>query len=223
MASRNSYIANHIFGEPDAPAERKPAITIADATYIYTQKNSNYLLQKDTYSLHKYRNLLKPFILCASDGYIIDVRGPYSATKNDATIRIDALTETRSSQKCFICGATPKTMNEDPAKFNSNQEHFGFGLSTLYAWIRCFECLLHISYKLNIRKWQARSDEDKTDIKVRSEEIKLKFKNEMGLIVHKAKPGIGSSNDGNTARRFFKNAEISAQITGLDVTNQISC
>lgn len=40
----------------------------------------------------------------------------------------------------------------------------------------------------------------------------------MGLIVDKPKPGFSSSNDGNTARRFFKNAEMSAQITGLDVT-----
>ncbi|CAH2100547.1 unnamed protein product [Euphydryas editha] len=94
VAARNSYIADHIFSEPDAPAAQKPAITIADATYIYTQKSSNYLFQKDTYSLHKHRNLLKPFILCASDGYIIDVRGPYSATTNDATIMNDLLNET---------------------------------------------------------------------------------------------------------------------------------
>lgn len=94
LAARNSYIANHIFGEPNAPTDQKPAITIADATYIYTQKSSNYLFQKETYSLHKYRNLLKPFILCASDGYIIDVRGPYSATTNDATIMNNLLNET---------------------------------------------------------------------------------------------------------------------------------
>ncbi|XP_067616304.1 uncharacterized protein [Eurosta solidaginis] len=62
-----------------------------------------------------------------------------------------------------------------------------------------------------------RSDEDKANIIIRSDEIKLKFKTETGLIVDKAKPGFGSSNDGNTARRFFKNAEVSAQITGLDV------
>ncbi|KAH9632029.1 hypothetical protein HF086_007418 [Spodoptera exigua] len=34
VAARNTYIADHIFGKPDAPAELKPAITIADATYI---------------------------------------------------------------------------------------------------------------------------------------------------------------------------------------------
>lgn len=38
----------------------------------------------------------------------------------------------------------------------------------------------------------------------------------MGLIVDRPKPGFGSTNDGNTARRFFTNAEKSADITGLD-------
>ncbi|VVC99910.1 unnamed protein product [Leptidea sinapis] len=32
-------------GEPDLASEQKPAITIADATYLYTQKSSNNLLQ----------------------------------------------------------------------------------------------------------------------------------------------------------------------------------
>nr|CAI5842224.1 unnamed protein product [Callosobruchus analis] len=39
----------------------------------------------------------------------------------------------------------------------------------------------------------------------------------MGLIVDKPKPGYGNTSDGNTARRFFRNIEISAAITGLDV------
>lgn len=32
------------------------------------------------------------------------------------------------------------------------------------------------------------------------------------------KPGFGSSNDGNTARRFFKDHKTSAEITGIDET-----
>ena len=38
----------------------------------------------------------------------------------------------------------------------------------------------------------------------------------MGLIVDEPKPGFGNSNDGNTARRFFKNPDIAAEITKLD-------
>ncbi|VVC96145.1 unnamed protein product [Leptidea sinapis] len=39
-------ITDGTLGDPDLPSEQKPAITIADATYLeHTQKSSNYLLQ----------------------------------------------------------------------------------------------------------------------------------------------------------------------------------
>lgn len=38
----------------------------------------------------------------------------------------------------------------------------------------------------------------------------------MGLIVDKPKPGFGTTNDGNTARRFFSYPSASAAITGID-------
>ena len=41
------------------------------------------------------------------------------------------------------------------------------------------------------------------------------FKNELGLNVDKPKPGFGTTNDGNTARTFFKKASDSARITGV--------
>ena len=34
-------------------------------------------------------NLVKPFVLCCTNGYIIDVFGPYSAKINDSTILLD--------------------------------------------------------------------------------------------------------------------------------------
>lgn len=129
----------------------------------------------------------------------------------------NALTETSSSQKCYICGATPKLMNDESREFVANRNNLGFGLSTLHAWIRSFECLLHISYRLEIKKWQVRDAADKANVKQRAADIQKRFKNEMGLIVDKPKPGYGNTNDGNTARRFFKNPEQSAEITGLDV------
>lgn len=42
------------------------------------------------------------------------------------------------------------------------------------------------------------------------------FKERTGLIIDKPKPGFGLSNDGNTARRFFENIQITSEITGLD-------
>jgi len=41
----------------------------------------------------------------------------------------------------------------------------------------------------------------------------------MGLLVDGPKPGgSGTTNDGNTARRFFSDPALSADITGLDKT-----
>lgn len=38
----------------------------------------------------------------------------------------------------------------------------------------------------------------------------------MGLIVDQPKQGSGTSNDGNTARRYFDNPILSSNITGVD-------
>jgi len=38
---------------------------------------------------------------------------------------------------------------------------FPFGLSPLYSWIRFFECIIHISYRLDIKSWQTRDPEMK--------------------------------------------------------------
>lgn len=48
--------------------------------------------------------------------------------------------------------------------------------------------------------------------------IQKEFRDRTGLIVDHPKPGCGNSNDGNTARRFFANPEISADITKVDLT-----
>jgi hypothetical protein len=94
---------------------------------------------------------------------------------------------------------------------------YKFGLSTIHAWIRFFECLLHISYRLKTKKWQARGEEDQRKLQNKKQAIQDLFKNEMGLLVDKAKPdGRGTSNDGNTATRFFKNYRESVRITGVN-------
>ncbi|KAL4714954.1 hypothetical protein ACJJTC_003105 [Scirpophaga incertulas] len=40
----------------------------------------------------------------------------------------------------------------------------------------------------------------------------------MGILIDIVKQGSGTTNDGNTARRFFSNPAKTADITGLDVT-----
>jgi len=57
------------------------------------------------------------------------------------------MTNTKSLMKCYLCGASLKETNNLNAvkKKIVKNEYFSFGLSSLH-WIRCFECLLHISY-----------------------------------------------------------------------------
>ena len=127
------------------------------------------------------------------------------------------LTDTKSSMRCYLCGVTPKEMNNlDLAKKKIvKDEHLSFGLSSLHCWIRCFEYLLHISYRLNIKCWAVTSDQNKREVEERKKAIQSSFRTKMGLLVDVVKQGKGSSNDGNTARKFFANPDLSAEITGL--------
>lgn len=74
----------------------------------------------------------------------------------------NALMDNPSAQVCYICGAKPKDMYDLKKKIQSlpiNKSAFEFGLSTLHARIRFFECLLHIGYRIEIKKWQVRGDQ----------------------------------------------------------------
>ena len=119
----------------------------------------------------------------------------------------NALTSTLSSRKCYICGATPTEMKELEVSTRKETDvavYICICLSTLHAWIQFFECLLHISYRLEVKKWQIRK-QDREKVQQRKPLIQEKFCKEMGLLVDVPKPGvIGTTNDGNTARRFFE-------------------
>ncbi|XP_039967555.1 uncharacterized protein LOC120779423 [Bactrocera tryoni] len=130
----------------------------------------------------------------------------------------NAVTETTSTQKCYLCGASSKDFNkiDEMVKKVVKTENLQFGLSILHGWIRFFEFLLHL-YKLSIKKWQARTESEKLLVSENKARIQKGFKDKIGLIVDQPKPGFGNSNDGNTARRFFHNPEMSAAITKVDI------
>ena len=60
--------------------------------------------------------------------------------------------------------------------------------------------------------------EEKESIKIRKRSIQKGFRERLGLIVDQPKQSFGSSNDGNTDRRFFENSEI--WITGITDVNE---
>lgn len=130
-----------------------------------------------------------------------------------------ALADSSSSQKCLICGANPTDMNnlktviERPVR----EELLVYGLSTLHAWIRFMECILHIGYNMDFKKWKYVTANDKVLQTAAKERIQNDFRTQTGLIIDEAKHGHGNSNDGNTARRFFANPILTASITKVDV------
>ncbi|XP_039968790.1 uncharacterized protein LOC126764095 [Bactrocera neohumeralis] len=181
---------------------------------IFSKETTDFTTSETNKVLEKASQLLPT--LCDNRGSQISVKHNLLLTMADGKV-CNALTGTLSSQKCYICGATPKLMNGELKDVVVKKKHYSLGLSTLHAWIRSFECMLHICYCLDIKKWQAKSDIEKASVKQRSEEVRQKFKNQMGLIIDTPKPGYGNSNDGNTARRFFMNPDLSGGITGLDI------
>lgn len=61
-------------------------------------------------------------------------------------------------------------------------------------------------------------------MKKRKEIIQGKFRTQLNLLVDKVRPGgSGTSNDGNTARKFFKYYEKSGEITGVNETLIYRC
>lgn len=91
-----------------------------------------------------------------------------------------------------------------------------FGLSTLHARIRFMECILHIAYKLKVKKWYVSDVAEKELIRKTKKEICDQFQNKMGLIIDQPQSGSGNSNCGNTSRRFFADFDQTAEITGID-------
>ncbi|RNA26114.1 transposable element tcb1 transposase [Brachionus plicatilis] len=59
-------------------------VIICDGTYTHIENSFNNKIQYRTYGVQKYTSLIKPFIICCSDGYIIDCYGAFDANLNDA-------------------------------------------------------------------------------------------------------------------------------------------
>ncbi|KAJ8894757.1 hypothetical protein PR048_000064 [Dryococelus australis] len=75
-----------------------------------------------------------------------------------------------------------------------------YGLYSLHAWIKFFECLLHISYRLEFRSWEVMKA-DKVAFVARKKYIQEQFREKMGLLIDVPQSGSGTTNGGNMARR----------------------
>jgi hypothetical protein len=111
-------ISKNIF-EPDEDS----LIIVWDGTYVYIQKSSNYSFQKQTYSMHKNRPLVKMMMIVTTTGkfrsclfilkmlfklffykgYILDAIGPYLANgnNNDANMTQDIINKQSQLKNYF--------------------------------------------------------------------------------------------------------------------------
>lgn len=104
---------------------------------------------------------------------------------------LNILTGTKSCQLCPICGAGPKqfmkNIDTSSSIFKPKPGSLQYGMSPLHAWIRTFELLLKISYRMELKKWQVRDETGKSKMKERKLNIQNKLWKEMGLHADKPK------------------------------------
>lgn len=128
----------------------------------------------------------------------------------------NVLTNQKASGSCNICGSKPSQMNkiDEVSAMSVKDEYFRFGLSTLHCKIRFMECLLNIAYHIDFKKNSCRGfKEQKT---LRKRRIQSELKKHIGIVVDVVKQGFGTTNTGNTARRFFNNPKKVSKILGVN-------
>lgn len=122
-----------------------------------------------------------------------------------------------NSQACYICRRSGKSLNFPILQTDEDDpEKYKFGISPLHAMIRSMELLLKVSYRLHMEKPSWRVSKKNQDVKKREMTIRTALKEQLGLRIGEPLPGGGNSNDGNCARRFFKNYKTVSRITELN-------
>ncbi|KAJ8671549.1 hypothetical protein QAD02_002808 [Eretmocerus hayati] len=94
--TRAEFIARHVNEFENRlynPTPERPRVILyRDGTYVEVETSSNFSAAKKSYNLHKHHYLLKPVMLVAPDGRILDIHGPYFSDirNNDATMLLHA-------------------------------------------------------------------------------------------------------------------------------------
>lgn len=167
----------------------------------------------------EYENL-SPISVVIS-GSVIKVSFQLNLTMIDGKVA-NAITDTKSNWQCNICGKKNSEFQETSDEPPNNENALKYGISPLHARIRFMEYCLHLGYDNKYRSSPGNMNiavKNNTDLHDMRKEEKTRIQNEFkkqGLIIDKPLHGYGSSNDGNTARRFFEDPETTSEITGLD-------
>lgn len=150
--------------------------------FEYASESKQKIILDVNYVKEQINNLVPTIIDTDAGRY--EVKHEMILTMIDGKV-CQALTNTSSASMCVICGAKPSDMN-NLSKLKDKQEivqNFEYGLSTLHAWIRFMECILHISYRLSFCKWAAREPQNNIAMKEAKKNIQKEFRKQMALYV----------------------------------------
>lgn len=90
--TRQQFIDQHVTEYANILYNPNPANPVAvvyiDGTYVDCHKTKNFRALRQSFCRHKGRHLVKPALIVASDGYILDIHGPYFSDNhnNDAAM-----------------------------------------------------------------------------------------------------------------------------------------
>jgi hypothetical protein len=120
-----------------------------------------------------------------------------------------------SSSSCHVCLATPKDMNKAEVWDRTIMtELLSYSCTPLHMWIRSMEYLFNMACRLPNEDKISTSSKEFQDNKLA---LQARFWARLNLRISVVKHGKGSTNNGNTARKFFKkNQAVTADILGID-------
>lgn len=130
------------------------------------------------------------------------------------------ITNTKSYETCCICQANPKNFNDlrnVSTRLKPQENNLNYSISPLHLWIRVFEFLLHLAYRLPSKKSQVRGEKAKEELKERKLMLQKRFREKLGLRVdYPAVGGSGNTNSGPVARIAFSKPDVLSEILELD-------
>nr|XP_047138393.1 uncharacterized protein LOC124814601 [Hydra vulgaris] len=137
---------------------------------IQYQKETTKLIAEEEISLRKQIENLEDYIL---DLHLfsnekhgsIKIKIVVDLTMLDGKL-VNAVMALNSSQSCNVCFAKPSDMNNlvKIRMFTPDEKSLKMGISTLHCWVKLFEYVLHLGYKMKIKKYQAISEEHKLSV-----------------------------------------------------------
>lgn len=114
-------------------------------------KENMELIQREVSAIQKKIEELDTFNYCDENNQVT-IKYNLILSMVDGKV-VNAICEIKSSTTCHICHAKPTEMNQLEKIYNKNacSDYYKYGISTLHARIRFFECLLHISCNLSFK------------------------------------------------------------------------